>query len=215
MARFSSGENHTTRRRAVESAIDRIDLDRLAQLAAEETAAAVANGPVGNDELAATVPTRAVATALGAERSELSAISTAVEAVASAIGRGQPVDRTADRHCAWLIERFANHPDGAVAAVSVLYQNRDATAALLLASFERVAGSGDASRQPAVSGTVRQATADLVIGSLRLAEGDLVRLKFTAAQEFGAGAHRCPGELMARRLVEAIVAAAAGPDGSN
>jgi cytochrome P450 len=209
MARFSSGNDHATSRAAVESAISRIDRDRLARLAAEETLTAMAEGRVGIDELAATVPTRAVARSLGAERSDLSTIWTAVEAVAGAIGRGHEVDEVTDQRCAWLLNRFVDHPDGAVAAVSVLYQNRDATEALLLASVDHATAAGNDPRKPAVSGTVRQATTDLTIGSVRLAAGELVRLEFTMAQEFGAGPHHCPGELLARCIVEAILNAVA------
>ncbi len=204
MARFSNGDNHTTRRRAVESAISRIDLDQLARLAAKEVAvmADVGCGSVTIEELAATVPTRTVARSLGVDGAELPAVVAAVEAVADAIGRGRPVDDTTEERCVRLLDRFADHPDGAVAAVSVLYQNRDATAALLVASADHPDGT-----VAAVPGTVRQAVGDVSIGSLQLADGDLVRLEFTAAQQFGAGPHRCPGEAMARCLVNAILSA--------
>lgn len=204
MARFSSGDAHTIRRRSVESAIDRISLVTLAQLAVEEANAALVDGISDADSLAARVPTRAVARSLGARPEELSSICRAVEVVAEVIGRGHPADDDAEQQCGWLLGRFADHPDGAVAAVSVLYQNRDATAALLLASVAAETTGTD--RRPAVRGTVRQVVASCSIGEHDLTEGELVRLEFTSTeQEFGTGAHRCPGEAMAHTLVDSIL----------
>ncbi|MEM7322177.1 MAG: hypothetical protein AAF531_03745 [Actinomycetota bacterium] len=202
MARFSSGSSHTCRRRSVESAIDRIDLARLAGHAVEETRAALAEGVVDPDGLAGRVPTRALARSLAVDHRHLAATAAAVDSIAAAIGRGMPVDGETDGRCRWLLDLLDDHPDGGVAALSLLYQNRDATAALLRSVLAAEPGGRS---EPAIAGTVRVATGPVSIGSVHLDAGDPVRLRFTTPdQEFGAGPHRCPGAAMASCIVQAI-----------
>ncbi|MEM9131678.1 MAG: hypothetical protein AAGE88_05015 [Actinomycetota bacterium] len=178
------------------------------------------------DAIADRVPVRALAIALGCPRSELDEVASQVEAVVAVIGRGEPTTPAADDAADRLLRRFARHPDGPVAAVSLLYQVRDATAALIrttaahadatrsdhraAAAIGTAAAQAEeavARRPSALVGTVRAATVATEIGGCVIEPGDTVRLRFaTADQEFGSGPHVCPGAEAARVITAAVLA---------
>lgn len=192
----------------------RIDLDALADLAADH-----ARPLTAIEEAAERVPVRALAQALGCELGVLDEVAVQVEAVAAVIGRGVPATAEADLAAAGLLDRFVDHPDGPVAAVSLLYQVRDATAALIRTIHAHanahahaveggvVGGGLDLGRPSAIPGTVRVATGAVEVAGHAVEEGDVVRLAFTVAdQEFGAGPHACPGADAARAITAAVLA---------
>lgn len=204
MARFSNGELHGDRRRAVASAAGRVDLTALAAFSSKQTSQLLTESSADIETVAATAPTEGLALSLAVHPDELVMVLTDVEAICGPIGRGAAGNAEADAAADRLLLRFADHPDGPVAAVSLLYQNRDATAALILASVAALRSGKE--RLPAVAGTVRQAEGTVAIGSVELQDGELVRLEFGRTDlEFGAGPHRCPGSDMAVTIVDAVV----------
>jgi len=198
MARFSHGAEHAAARRLVESAIDRIDVDDLVR--------AVENRMAGRSrsERERTVPAEALALQLGADAKDLPVIVDEVEHVVRVIGRGEPTVEQAEAACSSLLNRFADHPDGAIAAVSLLYQVFDATAALFRvtsAQLERQSGE----RPSALERTVRVATEPVKIGNHTLAAGEEVDVSIASLDlEFGAGVHACPGRGLANAVVDTL-----------
>jgi cytochrome P450 len=207
MARFSSGPEHQERRRQVMAAIDGVDPAQLRQDAYRRAVARLGGDPV--DALAGiglAVPTEALATALGVGGAELPAVVADVAAVVRVIGRGQRSGPRSDRATAQLARRLASHPAGPVAAVSLLYQNHDATAALAAATI--LARHTGRRRRGALAGTVRVAVTGTVIGETPVEAGQQVILDLEASgHEHGAGPHRCPGADLAQSIVEGIVSA--------
>ncbi|MEM7337150.1 MAG: hypothetical protein AAF467_00810 [Actinomycetota bacterium] len=203
MARFSGNADHGDRRSAVERAINRLDPAAAGTAAASLVRARIQAGITDVDLLARAVPLEAVARAIGVPAEDLDAVATDVHAVVRAIGRSAAVTAEMDTCAQRLLDRFATHPDGAVAAVSVLYQTVDATAALVatLITQQRTGGV----RPSALPGTVRAATATTTIGGVTIETGDQVSLRFTdVSQEFGGGRHECPGRLLAESIAAGI-----------
>jgi hypothetical protein len=127
-----------------------------------------------------------------------------VRTVVGVVGRGEPGGPASDRATTRLLDRFRDHPAGGVAAVSVLYQAHDATAALIAAMV--VAGQAGRPRRSAVAGTVRVADGDTTVAGAGVAAGTVVTLDLEAsALEFGAGPHRCPGRAVAEGLAAGVV----------
>jgi hypothetical protein len=186
MARFSRPAEHATRRADVVALIDRLDVQRLADTAAARARERLAGGPVDAlAEIARVVPTEALAACLAAPD-----VSVAdVDAVVAVIGRGQPATPEADQAADRLVGRLG------VAAVSLLYQNFDATAALIATRLAaRANGHVPA---PAVPRTKRVA-----------ADGAEITLEIgPAGLPFGSGPHRCPGEGLAETISSAVLQA--------
>lgn len=208
MARFSHGEDHTRRRQDVELAISRIDSAVLAAAAighAERHALAAPNSGITSWEMASRIGVEALVTAMALDvpESQLWAVVDKVELVVRAIGRGEETGPAGDRACEELLAMFDEQPIDAVAGVSVLYQVFDAIVALAKSVF--AAEQTGAGRASALAGTVRVAVVDAEIAGRPIAAGDQLNLAFTtAAEEFGAGPHRCPGADLAWVLVDAL-----------
>jgi hypothetical protein len=186
MARFSGPAEHSARRAAVVGATDAIDARRLADIAATRTRARLTGHAVDAlAEIARVVPTEALAACLDAPETPVAD----VDAVVAVIGRGEPVTPAADRATERLVGRFG------IAGASLLYQNLDATAALIATRLAAVATGRPAA--PAVPRTTRVD-----------ADGRQVTLEIGAAGlPFGSGPHRCPGEQLAEAIVAAVLAA--------
>ena len=207
MARFSDPEHHACRRRAVEQSMsllgdfpflqdarsrswERLDGTRLDAIA----------------ELGRVVPTDSLATALGVATSDLDSLRRCVREVVAVIGRGQPPTPTSAEALARLRFYFADHPYGSTAAISLLYQNHDATAALLGSVLEAAFRGVD--RRTALSSTFRTAIDATRVDGLDVPAGATVRIDLEAADlEFGAGPHSCPGQQIAEQIVAGIAAA--------
>jgi cytochrome P450 len=108
------------------------------------------------------------------------------------IGRGEPATTATDASTDRLLDRCGQLPAGGVPTVSLLYQNFDATAALIATTLMAVA-----THRPAVAAvprTRRTATRDVVVAGSVLPVGSDVVVEIGAAGlPFGAGPHQCPG----------------------
>lgn len=206
MARFSGPVDHPERRRAVEAAIARLDIDSAGTMAEALTRAAAAAG-ASVDEVARTVPTLVMGRLLGIVDAGL---VDRVDAMVRVIGRGEPAGDASDAAVDSLLAAVAdsNHAGDPVALVSMLYQNFDATTALIRATVEgRQLGRPAA---PAVPRTRRVATAECSFSGHDLAPGDEVVVEIGAAKlPFGFGPHECPGRRLAEQIVESVVSAVA------
>lgn len=195
MARFSGPADHAGRRASVVATIVTIDTDAVAAAAARRTAERLRAGEVDAvADIAAAVPTEALAACLPTQPPATEAaaapaspfdVLAAVTAMVRVIGHGEAERPEVDSAVRELVGRFG--VDGA----SLLYQNRDATAALITTRL--AAGAGSAA--PAVPRTKR-------VGI----DGDEVTLEIGAAGlPFGAGPHRCPGEALAEAITGAVL----------
>lgn len=227
MARFSHGENHKLRRLAIEEAIASLLKFPFEQQALDRARAFLdragsSSQDAGNpDRAAQVVPTETLALALGVADSDLDDIRHDTGLLATTIGRGSTASAESDQAATRLLDRFASHPGGPVANVSLLYQNHDATAAFITAT---IAGSQAGSpRRSALLQTIRVARSETVLnispgqkhspkqgGSIPIAvaTGTVLSLSLQELEvEFGAGAHQCPGEAIAKDIAAGIVRA--------
>lgn len=205
MARFTDGDVHNEPRAAVERAIARIDAGALRDMAEQRTRRWITNA-FDARELAFAVPTEALALALDTEAERLNLVLSDVERIVRAIGRGEEVTVDVDAAADRLTNNFERHPDGAVAAVSLLYQVFDSSAALFSVSL--LAERTELPRRNALAKTVRRATADVAIGAKNIKAGEVVAVSLEAdGFEFGAGRHKCPGEVLAQAIVDGMLRA--------
>lgn len=151
------------------------------------------------------MPTHTLLEALG-EGDTRSACFRDVSLLAAVIGRGHPSDRSTDDAVDRLNRRFAAHRFGPVAVLSLLYQNYDATAALLIESLD--ASSSSRPRRSAVTQTLRIATRATRVADTDVPQGAVVTLDLAESGfEFGLGAHHCPGRPLAEAIVTGILTA--------
>lgn len=206
MARFSGPDVHASRRAEVDAAIDGLDPDQAEQLARELTLSFDRRGNATFDELARCVPTMTMVSLLGLAIDPVEVVDD-VERVVLVIGRGEPADDAADAATDRLLAATgSSEPEAADAVVSLLYQNFDATAALLRTTVEAHT-SGRPPEAP-VRATRRVATAPNTIAGHELGVGDEVVLEIGAAGlPYGAGPHACPGRLVAEAIVRGMVVA--------
>ena len=206
MARFSSGLNHTGRRADVEAAIAAVDLAALNErtLAVTSEHLAMREDCDVIADIGFVVPTEALAITLGVPSADLAEIRRDVRSIVACIGRGESSSKVSDNASTRLLARFESHPGGAVATVSMLYQNHDATASLFAATL--LADARNEPRRNALARTVRVATTDVHIGEVRVAAGETVEVSLEGkGHEFGTGLHSCPGAEMARTIVGAMI----------
>ena len=211
MARFSTGDDHAARRERVEAAIRAVDPALLHDDAHERTLAVGSAHPADERieaiaDVGLVVPTQALLAALGVSGDELAGLAADVSAVVAVIGRGEPSTAATDDAAERLTEAFADRPEGAVATISLLYQNHDATSALFAAVL--LAHATGEERRPALARTVRRATGAARLGDEYVDADETVEVSLEAdGLEFGAGPHACPGESLATAIVDAMVAA--------
>ena len=177
MARFSSGSHHTSRRADVEAAIAAVNLaalnKRTLAVTSEHLAMREDCDVIG--DIGFVVPTEALAMALGVPSATLAEIRRDVRSIVACIGRGEPSSKVSDDASTRLLARFESHPGGAVATVSMLYQNHDATASMFAATL--LADARNEPRRNALARTVRVATADVHIGEVSVAAGETVEVR--------------------------------------
>jgi cytochrome P450 len=211
MARFSSGPAHERRRADVLRVIDGlgtdVDVCALRSAASDVTRERLTGAPLDLlADVASRVPVEVLARALGVAPDEVDEVVDDVRAVVRVIGRGEPSGPGSDAAATRLRQRFGLHPVGA-AAVSVLYQAHDATAALIAAM---VLSAHDGSpRRPAVTLTVRVAVADTCTAGTLIPTGTVVTLGLEDGLEFGAGPHACPGRQVAEAIAGGVLDALA------
>ena len=207
MAQFSSGSHHTSRRADVEAAIAAVDLAALNErtLAVTSEHLAMREDCDVIADIGFVVPTEALAMALGVPSADLAEVRRYVRLIVNCIGRGEPSSKVSDNASTRLLARFESHPGGAVATVSMLYQNHDATAALFGAAL--LAHTRNEPRLNALAQTVRAARVDVCIGEIDVAAGDVVEVSLEGTgHEFGVGPHRCPGAEIGETIVGAVLA---------
>lgn len=203
MARFSAHDRHPPRRALVEAAIRQLDVTGAERLARSITCDLTRTGSTV-DDISVTAPTATLIALLGLPLDSDRAIRD-VEAVVRVIGRGEPADDASDAATDRLLAAAPAASD-ATAIVSLLYQNFDATAALVRNTI--VAGSTGGAPEPAVRATRRVALAPTELGGRRVEPGEEVVLEIgTVGLPFGAGPHACPGRELAEAIVRGIVAA--------
>ncbi len=174
---------------------------------AEATPAEATPGMVATTSEPATPPDRTSSSALEAS-------SAPVACAAPAVGPAQPAPATAGER--------------AVAAASILFQARDATAGLIGLALTIAAGHPLATAadlvdralrdDPPVQCTRRTATAPATIGEVTIPAGAAVRVLLATADRgrpwtpatFGRGPHGCPGRLLATALARGVVGAILG-----
>lgn len=197
MARFSAPARHPQPRAAVVAAVARVDPDAVGLFAAELAAERLAGDEVDVlQDIGRVVPTLALLHGLG-----LTAVVAIddVESIVRVIGRGEPATFEADSATDRLLAIV-----GDVARVSLLYQNFDATAALIACTIAAL-GTG-AAPVPAVPRTRRVALVDTVVDGAPIAAGSELVLEIGAAGlPFGAGPHECPGRVVAEAIVAGVV----------
>ena len=212
MARFSPSAEHGSKRDRVDRLIGEIDLADVRDATTVHTTRFLDRCELEVDVvvLAATVPTSALAAAMGWPNSASEALVADVHALAAAVGRGEPATVATDAAVDRLLARATDHGGDVDAAVSLLYQNADATRALLLSTA--AAEVGGHAREPAVRQTVRVAAADVTLGDagvdhlVDITAGTVVQLDLVVGdREFGYGPHACPGRAMAEVIVDAAM----------
>lgn len=233
MARFSDDAAHRRRRVLVEALLP--DPRILEPAAAARTAAGLDFGEAPFDvmPLARTVPIAVLAAALGVSAHDLDRVVALVGAVCAALAPGarEPHDLTQDADAA--ATELASHlaplvPEGqdeVAAAISVLFQARDATAALIgSALIAPVTKAVDdcaswiewtVHHDAPVQCTRRVARADWAVDGVVVPAGSTVWLMIAAADTspgpiaptFGAGPHACPGWSQALAMARGVVTA--------
>jgi hypothetical protein len=210
MARFSGPSDHPERRARVDAAVRTLDADDAERVAWAVTSDLLRAG-ASLDAVVRSAPTVTLVSLLGLPspaEGGVSALVDDVEAVVRVIGRGDPADPASDAATDRLLAA-RNDPADAVAVVSLLYQNFDATSALLRTTM--AARATGAVPEPAVRVTRRVATAPIDLGDTALTVGDEVVLDIAGAGlPFGAGPHACPGRELAEAIVRGVLAALDG-----
>ncbi|MEE6264023.1 cytochrome P450 [Plantactinospora sonchi] len=231
MARFSDGPDHARRRSLARALLP--DPDRAARAAAAETVARVGDrgGPVDVMPVARTVPVAVLAAALGVDPTEIDRVVMLTGRLCDAFA---PVPRPtvspaeADAAAEGLRELLrpavGSAQERLAAAAGLLFQARDATAALIGSAL--LADDSPAEpdrrietvlrRQAPVQSTRRWARADLLLGGALVPRGAEVWLLLAAAETpgrstgpatFGGGPHACPGRTLAAALARGVVGA--------
>jgi cytochrome P450 len=175
MARFTDGPEHARRRAKVVAALPAVDGLRAA--AAERAASMIGGATFDVMPIATTVPVAVLASAMG------------VADVDSAV-------RVTNELCATRADEPARALialTGGLSAVSVLFQARDATAALIAASI--------------VVGDIDEGVRELPVHSTQR-NGEWVSL--APVGTFGAGRHVCPGAELAMALAIGVLDALTG-----
>lgn len=210
MARFAGPADHPERRRAVVAAAERLDLTKVGEVAARVAAAMLCGEEIDAMALARTAPVVAVAEAAGLidpdDPDAAAALVGDIEAVAAVVGRGTPPTQASDAATERLLALAAGRRHDPVALVSLLSQSLDATAALITTTLDAEAHGRP--RTAAVSRTERVVLGSGMLAGRRVEPGDAIEVHLgRAGMEFGAGPHACPGEAIACRVADAVVAA--------
>jgi hypothetical protein len=129
-----------------------------------------------------------------------------VLAIVQVIGPGRPASVESDAAVDRMLTVCGEHPAGPVPVLSMLYQNFDATAALVTTTL--LGRARQLVPVAAVPRTRRIASEDVVVAGQRLERGTELTLEIgSAGLPFGAGRHQCPGQRLAEAIVGGIVGA--------
>jgi cytochrome P450 len=235
MARFCEGESHRRTRSLTMRLLP--PAAEIARHAAGHAARYLREQPARDVldvmPLARTLPAQAIARAMGlsgpgpADAADL--VGRLCDALSPGSRRAAPVrksaaDEAASGLCAALRPLGLSDDDELAAAVSILFQARDATAALIGAAVLASAGSEpgrtavrveSALRRTApVQCTRRTAAADTTIGTALVPRGADVWIFIAAAElgngtpaTFGSGPHGCPGAAAAMAIAREVLTA--------
>jgi cytochrome P450 len=209
MARFSGPPDHAERRRAAAEALGQVDVETATTYATRVTDRMLAEPVLDAIVISRTAPVVALAAALGLvdvdDLPMTRRLVDDVDDVAAVVGRGRQPDSNSDAATDRLLALASDHPSGAVAVVSLLYQCLDATAASIATTLHALATGGE--QRAAVPRTIRLATRAGEVAGVAIAPGDTIVLELAADDmEFGSGPHMCPGRDLAVRITEAVVA---------
>ena len=233
MARFSEGAAHGHRRALVQALLP--DPASVEWGAWSRTSAALGDWRGRHDamELARRVPVAVLADAAGVAPEEIDAVTQLTGELCAALvppaGSGPGSDRTAggDAAATALLAALRGRDDEerAVAAASILFQARDATAGLIGLALSAAAHPPRATAadlveraqrtDPPVQWTSRTAAVPVTIGGVSIRAGARVWILLAMADRgepwppatFGGGRHACPGRLIATALARGVVAA--------
>jgi len=234
MARFTDPPEHTRRRALVEQLLpDPARLDAAAQQHTTDLLRGCTD-VVDVMPLARTVPVLVLARALGVADDDLDAVTVATGQLCDALAptlappsRDSAGDQAARRLTDLLAPVGPWDAERVAAAAGLLFQARDATAALIGAAvLTELPGALDAAarvdaalrRHAPVQCTRRVAADDVLLGGVPVPRGASVWLVLAAAEQgppalpatFGAGPHACPGVAHATALVRGVLAALRG-----
>lgn len=206
MARFSQGDDHRAMRSNVEAAIAALDLALLAREVIERTTALAGDGIEAMSAIGLVVPTQALLATLHVNATDVPARAGDVGTVVATIGRGEPVTPSTEAATRRLVGLFSDHFAGPVAAISMLYQNHDATAALFSSTL--LARASGLPRENALARTVRVATDTVHLADEVVDTAEVVEVSLDGDDmEFGLGDHACPGQAVAVLMVDVMVSA--------
>jgi cytochrome P450 len=231
MARFSEGAAHGHRRALVQVLLP--DAASVEWGAWSRTSAALADWRGRRDamDLARRVPVAVLADAAGVAPAAIDAVTQLTgELCAALAGPGPGADGAAASGDAAAMELLAalrgrDDEERAVAAASILFQARDATAGLIGLALSAAAHPPRATAadlveralrtDPPVQWTSRAAAVPVTIGGVSIPAGARVWILLAMADRgepwppatFGGGRHACPGRLVATALARGVVAA--------
>jgi cytochrome P450 len=234
MARFSDGEDHRRRRALVSELLPPVAQVGRAAGALADDYIRRRNATFDVMPMARSVPVQALARVLGlppaAARRAATLTGTLCDALAPSLlprsGTGNVADAAAAELTAVVAGLAGANEEHAVALISILFQARDATAALIGSAVLAMTGPGPAGsaaagrwvervlRQTApVQCTRRIATADVAVGDVVIAAGAAVWIFVATAEHgagtpatFGGGPHGCPAAAHATAMARQVVA---------
>jgi hypothetical protein len=203
MARFSSFDRHPDRRLAVVDELAKLGPDTACEIARHRTGMLFVGQPVEVvSAIAFRIPSEVLCELLNIPASSSEVIADVLEIV-RVIGRGEQLTNASNVAVERLLEVCSSGGTDAVSVISLLYQNFEATASLVINAI--VANHLELGRVAAVKQTHRIARADFVIEGTHIKKDDIVTLDLAAAGfEFGAGPHHCPGRVLAESICRGI-----------
>jgi cytochrome P450 len=226
MARFSDGGIHRRRRAIAVDVLAGLEPGRLRQRALEVTDASLEARLVADvTGLARRVPVRVLAAAMGWHDPGVdAAVATLCARLAPRLDDpDRPGDATVSAH---LRDAVGDLDERTVNELGVLFQARDATAALVAVAATRlldgtvreftVADVLAADRaEPVLHTTTRRTAAELDLGGVTVPAGETIVVALGAAtrvaadgtMSFGTGAHACPGRDLALAIAAGMLTA--------
>lgn len=228
MARFCDGDQHRRRRATTVRLLPAVAgiAAQAARGATQYLRAHAAAEVLDVMPLARTLPAEAIAGGLGMAPADAAAAADQAGRLCDALasGRTSAADAAACGLCAALRPLGLSGEDEVAAAASILFQARDATAALIGATV-LASGHGQSAptavlvdsvlrRQAPVQCTRRAAAADTTIGGVVVPRGSELWIFLAAAElgngrpaAFGSGPHACPGADQAGAIAREVVTA--------
>jgi cytochrome P450 len=239
MARFCDGAAHLRRRAltvrllppVTEVAFQAADL--AARYLRQQGPSDQPSGPLDVMPLARTLPSEAIARAIGLSELDAARAADLTGRLCDALAAGPyragsartafaDADQAATDLCVTLRPLGLSDEDEVAAAASLLFQARDATAALIGAAVLAAAGSEHGltavliesvlRRDAPVQCTRRTAAADATIGAVLIPRGSDVWIFMAAAEigngtpaTFGSGPHGCPAATVATAIVREVL----------